>query len=155
MNPFMFDSSERLTAWSNFRDSLPENDEEEQIQKVAKYWAQCPFSKWSIHLQDSSNWPTVWEMLYDGDYCRNAIALGMEATLRWSGWDKKRLKLIMVRDVEEQEEFFVVQIDDTHYLNYSYGTPTKIEDVAHKVQELYSYSWGTKSYKKLESDHQK
>jgi hypothetical protein len=150
MNTFMLPPAERLEAWGSFRDSLPTLSDTSQFEQVAKFWAQCPFGKWVIHPEDSKNWPSVWELLHDGQYCRNAIALGIESTLRLGGVDAKRLKLTMVYHREDQEEFFVVIIDDTHVLNYSYGEAVTTGELARSVDTKYSYSWKGRSYQKNE-----
>lgn len=149
MNVFMLSAAERLEAWGSFRDSLPSQIEQEQFDNVAKFWAQCPYSKWVIHPEDSRNWPTVWELLHDGDYCRNAIAVGIESTLRLSGMSPDRLKLVMVRHLEDQEEFFVVIIDDTQVLNYSYGETVKVDDLVSVVDTLYAYRWKGRGYQRI------
>lgn len=140
---------ERLSAWGSFRDGLPSLSEQEQLDKVAKFWAQCPFGKWVIHPEDSRDWPTVWELLHDGDYCRNSIAVGIESTLRLSGMNADRLKLVMVKNVEDQEEFFVVIIDDNQVLNYSYGETVQVEDIAGLVDTKYSYRWKGRQYQRI------
>ena len=149
MNVFMMSPSERLDAWGSFRDSLPSMSEQEQYANVAKFWAQCPFSKWVIHPEDSRNWPTTWELLHDGNYCRNSIAVGMESTLRLSGVAPERLKLVMARHIDDQEEFFVVIIDDTHVLNYSYGETVQVEDLVGIVDTTYSYRWKGRNYQRI------
>lgn len=149
MNVFMMSPAERLEAWGSFRDTLSAVSEQEQWDKVAKFWAQCPFGKWVIHPEDARNWPTVWELLHDGEYCRNAIAVGIESTLRLSGISQERLKLVMARHIEDQEEFFIVIIDDTHVLNYSYGEAVVVEDLVGVVDTLYSYRWKGRSYQRI------
>jgi hypothetical protein len=149
MNVFMMSPAERLAAWGSFRDALPTQSENEQLGNVAKFWAQCPFKKWVIHPEDSQGWPTIWELLHDGDYCRNAIALGIEATLRLSGFDANRLKVVMVRHLEDQEEFFVVIIDDAHVLNYSYAETVSVEDLVNVVDTLYAYRFKGRSYQRI------
>lgn len=145
----MMSPAERLEAWGSFRDSLSSLSEQEQIDQVAKFWAQCPFSKWVIHPEDSKNWPTVWELLHDGNYCKNAIALGIESTLRLGGMNPERLKLVMIRHLEDQEEFFTVTVDDVHVLNCSYGESVKVDDLVGVVDTMYSYRWKGRRYQRI------
>lgn len=147
MNPFMLPASERLDAWSEFRDSLPTKPEQDQLQLVAEFWAQCPYSNWSIDPEDSKTWLSPWEMIHEGEYCKNAIALGMEATLRYSGWNPGRLKLVMAKNLEDGEEFFVVIIDDLLVLNYSYAEITKVDDLYGAIDTLYTYRWVGRAFK--------
>jgi len=148
MNPFMLSSSERLEAWGVFRDGLPEMNESEQLSKVAHFWSQCPYSNWTMDPENTKEWLSVWEILYEGEYCKNAIALGMEATLRFAGWNPERLKLAMNKNTEDGEEFFVLIIDDQHVLNYSHGEVEKVDDIKECINTLYSYQWRGRSFKR-------
>ncbi len=149
MNVFMTPPAERLAAWGSFRDGLSVLDEQAQFDNTAKFWAPCPFKKWVIHPEDSKNWPTIWELLYENEYCQNAIALGIEATLRLSGVSPERLKLVMTRNLFDHDEYFVVIIDDIHVLNYSYGETIKVEELNENVESLYSYGWKNRSYHRI------
>lgn len=129
MNPFMLSPSERLDHWSEFRESLNQNNETDQFAKVAQYWGQCPFSKWSLDCDQPSSWLSVWEILFDGEYCRNSIAVCMCETLRISGISSDRMTLRMISD-EYEGEFFVLIIDGIHVLNYSHGSVSDISELA-------------------------
>jgi hypothetical protein len=146
MNIFMLSPAERLEAWGSFRDSLSALSDTAQLEQVAKFWALCPFGKWVVHPEDSKNWPSVWELLHDGEYCRNAIAIGIESTLRLGGFDTNRMKLVMAHHLEDHEEFFVVIIDDTHVLNYSYGETVLVDELVGIVETKYSYRWKGRAY---------
>ncbi len=149
MNHFMLPSPQRLQTWGQFRDGLKKLDESTQLQDVVKFWSQCPFAKWTLEPEDTKTWPSIWEMLNDGDYCRNAIAIGMEATLRLGGWAPERLKLVMVKNHSDGDEFFTVIIDDTHVLNYSYGELVTVDDIATGIDTRYAYKWVGRAYKRV------
>lgn len=148
MNPFMLSSSERLQAWGQFRDGLPEMNEFKQLEEVAAFWSQCPYSRWTMDPETTKEWLSVWEILNEGEYCKNAIALCMEATLRFSGWNPDRLKLVMSKNMTDGEEYFVLIIDDTHVLNYSHGEVEKADVVFLDISSLYSYQWSGRAFKR-------
>jgi hypothetical protein len=141
--------AERLAAWGSFRNGLSTTAEHLQFTATAKFWAQCPFKKWVIHPEDSKNWPTVWELINEGEYCKNAIALGIESTLRLSGVSSERLKLVMTRNLVDHEEYFVVIIDDIHVLNYSYGETIQVDELITNVELLYAYGWKNRTYYRI------
>jgi hypothetical protein len=147
MNPFMLTPSERLDEWTTFRDGLPSLQESEQLEKVCRWWSLTPLNKRSLDPQDPKSWMTVWEMLHTGDMCLNSVAIAMESTLRLSGWAPERMALQMVYSEEENAEFFVVKIDDEYLLNYSYGTPARIDEVKHDITVLYEFSYRGRAYK--------
>lgn len=147
MNPFMLSADDRLEAWSSFRDGLNAFSEQEQINLVAQFWAQCPLSRWSLDPDTPKSWQTVWEMLDEGDYCKNAVAIAMETTLRLSGWDASRLKLVMIRRLYDGDRFFVVIIDDTVVLNYSSGETVNVADIEVEFVTQYAFKFEGRQYK--------
>jgi hypothetical protein len=147
MNPFMLEPSERLNEWTTFRDGLPSLPESEQLEKVCRWWGLAPLNKRSLDPFEPKSWMTVWEMLYSGDLCQNSLAVAMEATLRLSGWDPKRLSLQYVYSTEENAEFLVVKIDDEYLLNYSYATPTLISAAKDDLDIKFEYQYSGRSYK--------
>jgi hypothetical protein len=77
----------------------------------------------------------------------NAVAVGIETTLRLAGWDKNRLELVMMKEVDNiSAEYFVVKIDGTHILNYSYGKCVPVEEMQGKVEFQYAYRWAGRTY---------
>ena len=133
MNPFILSSNERLAHWKQFRKDLCTFSEEEQLIAVAKYWSLAPLSKMSHDMEQPNNCPSPWEMVTDGDWCRNSVAMGMEFTLRLAGWDPNRIQLLMIRDWDISEVIMVVNIDDSKVLNYTYGTVVDYPDTRHDV----------------------
>lgn len=147
MNSFKLPAAQRLEAWAAFRDSLASMSEYDQLLAVAEFWQQCPFDRWVLDPQSPKEWMSVWNMLYDNQYCINCVALGMEATLRYSGWDPERIKLVMIKEDDAlSSEFFVVKIDNKLVLNYSYGQCIPIEELGSTTNFMYSYGWNGNTY---------
>lgn len=126
MNPFLLDPRERLKDWKTLRTSLPQDDEATQFAKVAKYFSLAPLSRYTYDAHEPTTWPTMWEMISAGDWCEHSVAIGMEATLRLSGFPADRLKLVLINDRTLSEVKFVVEIDGRYWLNYHYGIVTDI-----------------------------
>lgn len=118
MNPFLLSNHELLSEWKDFRKSLPSFSEAEQLEKVALFWAQAPLMKFAYDAERPDEWGTPWEQLDSNDWDRNSLAVGMEFTLRLSGWDASRLKLQYIRDPEISNIVMVLKIDDIMLLNY-------------------------------------
>lgn len=149
MNSFKLPPSQRLTAWSEFRDSLSSMPEADQLQAVAEFWQHCPFDRWVIDPLEPKEWMSVWEMLYEGQYCINCVAIGIEATLRFSGWDPSRLQLVMIREDDALgSEYFVVKIDNMIVLNYSYGKCVPVHDLD-AIEVKYAYQWKQDKWTKI------
>lgn len=133
MNPFILSSQDRLAHWKQFRKDLSLLSEEEQINAVATYWSLAPLSKLAHDMEQPNNCPSPWEMVTDGDWCRNSVAMGMEFTLRLAGWSAERLELRMIRDWDISEVIVVLNIDDSKVLNYTYGTVVDYPATRHDI----------------------
>lgn len=150
MNSFKLSPPQRLTAWSEFRDSLPAMPEAEQLKAVAEFWQRCPFDRWVIDPTEPKEWLTVWEMLYEGQYCINSVAIGIEATLRYSGWAPERLQLAMIKEPDALgSEYFVVKIDNLVVLNYSYGECVPVHILDANIEIKYAYTWKHDKWTKI------
>jgi sugar phosphate isomerase/epimerase len=112
---------ERLADWRNFRKSITEIPELDQFNAVVNYWSRAPLKNIAYDIEDIENFPTPWEMIYAGDWCRNSIAIGMEFTLRLAGIDEKRLELRMINDSTISDMMLTVVIDSNYVLNYDWG----------------------------------
>jgi hypothetical protein len=83
MNPFLLPPKKRLADWKDFRQSLSEHSEAEQLRLVAQYWAQAPMCAGLAHnIDEPESIPGPWEMVSEGQWCEHSVAIGMEFTLR-------------------------------------------------------------------------
>lgn len=140
MNPFLLSPQERLTDWKSFRKTLLELPEQEQLSAVATYWSQAPLATIAHDVERPDTWPTPWEMISEGEWCRNSVAIGAEFTLRLAGWDSSRLTLAMIRDWDVSEMVFVVIIDESKLINYTYGSVSEYPKTRHDLVSKYRFS---------------
>jgi hypothetical protein len=145
MNPFLLPPRERLADWKALRASLAALPEDEQLRKVATYWAQAPVANFAYDPEHPETWPTAWEMIAEGDWCRASVAVGMEFTLRLSGWPAERLKLVQIKDYDISDLLFVVEVDGRSYLNYEHGVVSDIPDTRREV--ICAWQFATRGYK--------
>lgn len=121
MNPFLLPPEERQSAWKSCRQGLRALSENEQLLAVTAFWVQAPLSAHAYDVTDPASWPSPWEMLHAGLWCARSRAIGMEFTLRLSGWDPARLKLVLAHDHAVSDTVMVVEIDNEKLLNYDLG----------------------------------
>jgi hypothetical protein len=143
MNPFLLNPRERLANWKQLRESLKGMPESESLTSVTKHWSQAPLSRFAYDAEDATSWPTIWEMISDNDWCRNSIAIGMEQTLRLSGWDAKRIKLVLIKDYDLSDMMLVVQVDDRLWLNYEHATVVDIPSTRHDALVCWQFNGKT------------
>ena len=80
--PLIFhgDYTERLTAWSQFRDRLETDDT--ALQLTLQLYQQCPLTHTKTNFFDKGTWPQAWNLIEKNDYNTVDRLLGMWYTLR-------------------------------------------------------------------------
>ena len=121
MNPFLLAPTERLRHWKDFRRGLTDQNLLNQIASVAEYWSQTPIGPLAYDPDDQTHWLTPWERIYNNQWCRSSVAIGMENTLRLAGINPDRLRLQLCLD-EICDLLLVLVVDDTYVLNYDWGS---------------------------------
>ncbi len=140
-NPFIVYNSpdERLEQWKSVRKQISEIDDRQAMELVAEYWGYVPLSNFSYNPEIAEDWPTPWEMVYRGDWCKHLVAVGMEATLRLAGWDASRLQIVAFRDYDISDELTVLKIDDKWALNYNIGKVINWPDTEQIITNIWQY----------------
>jgi hypothetical protein len=139
MNPFLLSPSERLAEWRNFRQSLKELDEMEQLERVAVWVSRAPTSNHVLDVDSPKDWPGPWDLLNEGDFDNTATAYLMEQTLLLSGWDASRLRLHLIRNHKMQEQLMILLVDDKWALNYSHAEVFNFDKIRPDCAYLLSY----------------
>ncbi len=122
MNPFFLSSSERLADWKELRENIASMPEQDAFRAVSEYWARAPMMKMAYDPEHPEEWPLIWEMISNGDWCPFSVAIGMESTLRLSGLiDPSRMEVLYIRDYEISDTKYILKIDNNTVLNYTVG----------------------------------
>ncbi len=139
MNHFLLPFEERLVHWKEFRKLLATMDDISKFNAVAEYWSKAPLLSLAYDPADSTNWPTPWEMIYRNEWCRSSVAIGMENTLRLSGFSADRMKLELIIDRDIQEMLLVLVIDDSWILNYDWGIVRPYPKTNHTIIRKWTF----------------
>lgn len=143
MNPFLLRRDERLSAWVAFRRGLEAMPPEDRLAPVAAWWAQAPLLTIAYDPEAPDTWPSPWEMVHAGDWCRNSVAIGMEATLRLSGVPAERLELAMLIAPGEERMGLVAVFDGATALNHEWGAPCPLPSPRRVV---HRWRWNRRGY---------
>ena len=116
----------KLLSWREFRNGLETWPED--IDSVAKKWAQAPISSNYLTYENSKKWPDAWTLISDSVYCDISIALGMFYTLYYSNYDEKdTMQIEHYQLLEEHRTLNLVSLEGGKYmLNYHVGRPVNI-----------------------------
>ncbi len=121
MKPYLLSPKERVRHWREFRLSFDEEETDlEQVFKTIKYWQAFPIQVYFLDIDFPKKWPTPWELIMDGDFCPPSLAYMMEQTLLMSDsrWNKDRLQLMFVDDLDSSEMKMILVIDGKYVANY-------------------------------------
>jgi len=144
MNPFLLSADDRLEHWKDFRKSLSSKTDLEKMTAVATYWSSAPLKNIAYDCDAPETWPTIWEMIRAGDWCRNSIAIGMDGTLRLIGFDPSRLTLGTIIDPDISAMLTVVRIDADWLLNYDWSLLAPYPTTRHRW--LRKFRWSGRKY---------
>jgi hypothetical protein len=72
----------------------------------------------SLDPYDIQTWPSVWEMLHRGNYCKFSTAIGMAYTLFYID-EKIENRIIRVYDEANSDIYMTALIDGRWLLNYN------------------------------------
>ena len=135
-NTAWFESpSKRLSLWREFRRSLDCEDTSEVCKTVVNWWESAPLVNVVIDPANSDYWPTPWEMLHQGNFCENSLALGMSYTIYYANHDIPN-ELLYITNTSRSFQTLCVLIDNKHLLNYDRG---KISILPSTTECLISY----------------
>ena len=141
-----------LQKWKSLRATLAENlSDYEHLHSVIKFWSNCPLQKRILDWDRPDLWPDPWQLIHENRFDECAISLGMFYTLLLSAdgrWNTERLKLMLLKSVEQQFQGIVLQVDNQYILNYEYmrlfnknslGVGTRTQRQYHYENNRFSY----------------
>lgn len=119
--------SKRLSMWREFRNGLDTTNTLDVCNTVVHWWKSAPLVNIAIDPVNSNQWPTPWEMLHQGDFCDNSLALGMAYTIYYANPDIKN-ELIYVTCIGRSFQRLCALIDNKHLLNFDHGSISTLPD---------------------------
>ena len=138
-NPFLLSPGDRLFHWREFRKSLTGLPLVQQITHIATYWGHTPIGPIAYDPDNAEGWLTPWELIYNNQWCRSSVAIGIDATLRLAGVDPDRLRLHLITD-KIHGSLLVLIVDDQFVLNYDWGSVQTIPLPDHKIMRRWRFA---------------
>lgn len=124
-------NDERLRLWKNLRDDIKDETFENQLAEIARFYASTPFGSRSLDYYTPESWPTPWEILFHGLFCRSSISLLIFYTIQLVAPDHK-IELQLIDD--DGDIFLLPVVDDQFVLNYELGLVSKYLDLKDTVK---------------------
>lgn len=124
------DYAQRLSAWTELRQSCQSLPLSSALLAVNQWWQQTPWRPYYLHWDDRSDWPDPWQLLADNEYCDVARALGILYTV-------KLLERVDCADVamicSDQGNLVLVQ-HGKYVMNWNPNAIVNIESMQIKIQ---------------------
>ena len=118
---------ERIHLWKNFRYTLTDLPLEQQLSEIAAFCAKMPIGSRTIDYYSPDDWPTPWEILYNGMWCTSSISLFIFYTLELlPEFRNKNLELLLIDD--KTDRYLVVTVDSHFLLNFNAGLVSTLHD---------------------------
>jgi hypothetical protein len=125
MNEFWQSSpKEKLKIWRTFRKSLADLDLATQLQSTVDFWKTAPISNMIIDIYNESAWERPWDLIWNGQFDENNIALAMAYTLHLEKYAD--CEILLIQNIEESFIKLVTLVNSEYLLNYEYSTVSEI-----------------------------
>jgi hypothetical protein len=133
-------TTEKILAWRELRSELAENNVDQVISRVNDWWTYSPWVKKTVDPYKPETWPTPWELLDKGEFCRSAIALGQAYTLWMCSHPDTKIELWLVNNFSEKDIHLVVVIEEKTMLNYTLGQILEVEKCDFEILDKFDRS---------------
>lgn len=130
-------TTEKILAWREFRQQANDKTISDMIDLVNQWWTFTPWVRKTIDPYNPESWPTPWDMISKGEFCRSAIALGQAYTL-WSCFPNADVELWLINNFGEKDVHLVVVIDQKTLLNYTLGHVQTLEECDFEVLNKFT-----------------
>lgn len=149
-NLWMRSPDERLASWRDFRIELQstmvgcvDNIPVSTLAAVSDWWTQVPEVSLAIDPYNSETWPTVWEIICEGECCKYSRGLAMAYNVQYLYADAD-VKLCRIRDHKYNDEYMIAKYNGRYMLNSPHDTVVDLANVDFiEIRE----TWNTKNIK--------
>ena len=128
-------TSEKILSWRELRKQSAEAGAKAAISMINNWWTYAPWVRKTIDPYKPDSWPTPWDMINKGYFCRSAIALGQAYTI-WTIFPQLDCELWLINNKSEQDVHLVAVIDKTMVLNYIMGHVESVDDMDYELLEV-------------------
>lgn len=125
-------TSEKILSWRELRKKSAEAGAQLAISMINNWWTYAPWVRKTIDPYRPDSWPSPWDMINKGYFCRSAIALGQAYTF-WNIFPDVDCELWLINNKSEQDVHLVVVIDKTMVLNYIMGHVESVDSMDYEL----------------------
>lgn len=141
-NLWLRSPDERLASWREFRIGLQSSyslyedyggDQDNTrlvscLELINTWWQQTPIVSVAIDPYDPISWPTVWEIIHQGECCKYSRGLAMAYNMHYMD-SRVRVTLDRVYDTVFNDEYMIATFDGKYALNSLHGAVIALHSV--------------------------
>ena len=145
MNQFLQDPTTILANWRQFRKTLNQLSEQEQLAHAFDFWRPVPImSSRQIDWDAPETWPDPWQMIAANRFDESSVALGIFYTLLYmpdTVW-QDRIYLALISDQTRSFQSLAVIIDNCYVacLPYQEIVGFTADDCDFRMHQSYVFS---------------
>ena len=124
-------SEQKYDQWKKLREEVTQTDLEEALQTTAKFFFSVPISTRYLDFYTPDTWPSPWEILHEGLYCKNTVSLLIYHTISMTHKDVE-LEMLLVDD--DTDRYIIPRINQSYILNFEPGNVNKYQDIKNKIK---------------------
>ena len=134
-------TSERISRWREFRNSLNDMSTEQALQATVDFWQSCPFAPYYLDASTPAEWPNPWELISENYYCDLAKCLGILYTVMLSKHgDQLDPELRVYVNPRTRLTYHLAVFGQGKYvINFTDGELVNIESITKEFQLKYRY----------------
>lgn len=133
-NLWLRSPDERLASWREFRIELQSSYDRYEangsdadhailvncLEAISTWWEQAPMVNVAIDPYNPESWPTVWEIIYQGECCKYSRGLAMAYNMHYMD-PRVKVTLDRVRDHAFGDEYMIANFGGLYALNSLHG----------------------------------
>jgi len=119
-------NDERLRLWKNLRHDIESLDLKEQLDTVSKFFSNMPYGSRTIDYYSPTDWPTPWEIMFHGSFCKSSISLLIFYTLTLIHTTHQ----ITLNLIDDNGDIYLIPVIDNQFvLNYELGVVSDYQTI--------------------------
>ena len=131
-NLWLRSPDERLACWREFRIEAQfvygncDGNPLPILESISTWWNQAPSVSVAIDPYNFKSWPTIWEIIHQGECCKYSKGLAMAYNIHYIDRNAK-VTLDRVRDYTYHDEYLIATYNDEFVLNSLHGSVIDVQ----------------------------
>lgn len=130
-------TTEKILAWRDLREHVKRGNFDQAIKVIEDWWTFTPWVRKTMDPYKPDTWPTPWDMINKGQFCRSAIALG-EAYTIWTCFPNIDTELWLINNFSEKDIHLIVVIQKNTVLNYTPSQILTLDDCSFELIKTFT-----------------